>query len=280
MGGAPSQPLAFTVPSDPQTGQKVAFVARATDPDRTARVEIWVDGRRVKTCADSACLYYGGPYAAGTVTYAATSFDKAGNRASTGYKKVSIQAVDTTPPLLRVQHRPSRPQAGQRVTFIARASDPSGVAKIEIKVNGRVVKTCSAETCSCSGGPFPQGTVTYEVTAFDQAGNKAWSGRKSFVVTAPPASGASSVTGKITGERKLVNKVGASNLQHPTQAITATVKGDGSYRIDNLPDGRYRVSPLAAGKFDVISQPTHRDLTCQGRQSHTVNFHIEGVFEG
>jgi hypothetical protein len=225
-------------------------------------------------------MYLGGPYAAGTVTYAAVAYDKAGNRAATGYQRVAIQATDTTPPLLRVRHRPTRPRTGQRVTIVAQASDPSGVVKIEMRVNGRLVKTCSAETCSYVGGPFPQGTVTYEVTAFDRAGNRAWSGRERFVVTAPQPTGASRIAGRVTGQRQLVKKVGAVNLERPRQMVTAAVASNGTYQIRNLPDGRYRVYPLAGGKFEVISEPRHRDVTCRGAQSHTVNFEIKGVFEG
>lgn len=279
MGGA-SQVLVFTIPSEPKTGQKVVFVARADDPARTARIELWVDKRKVKACNDSVCLYQGGPFGAGTVTYAANAFDKGGNRTTSGWQQVTIRAADTQPPVLQVQHRPGRPATNQKVTILAQARDPAGVAKIEIKVDGRVVQTSAGEKCSYTGGPFAPGTVSYEVTAYDRAGNKAWSGRKSFVVTAPQPAGASTISGRITGQRKFCTGVAASNLDRPGKAHTASVDGGGNYRIRNLPDGRYRVYPLAGGKFDLIAEPSHRDVTCRGSGAHTVNFDIKGISEG
>jgi hypothetical protein len=118
------------------------------------------------------------------------------------------------------------------------------------------------------------------VTAYDRAGNKPWSNRKRFVVTVPQPTCASSIEGRITGQRRFVKQVGAANLQHPGALITATVDAGGQYGMANRPDGRCRVYPLAGGKFEVISQPRHRDVTCRGSQSHTVNFEMTGVFEG
>ncbi len=117
MGGA-SQVSVFTIPSRPKTGQKVAFVARAGDPARTARIELWVDKRKVKACNDSVCMYQGGPFPAGRVAYAANAFDKGGNRTTSGWQQVTIRAVDTQPPVLQVQHRPGRPATNQKVTIL------------------------------------------------------------------------------------------------------------------------------------------------------------------
>jgi hypothetical protein len=214
------------------------------------------------------------------VTCAANAFDKGGNRATSGWQQVSIQAADAQPPVLQVQHRPGRPSTHQKVTILAQARDPGGVAKIEIKVDGRVVETSTGAKCSYTGGPFPKGTVTYEVTAYDRAGNRAWSGRKSFVVTVPIPVGASTITGRITGQRQFCKTVAASNLDRPGQPHTVRVDANGNYRIANLPDGRYRVYPLPGGKFDLIAEPRHRDIACQGSGTHTVNFGIQGIFEG
>jgi hypothetical protein len=278
-GGSSNEPIVFTYPSKPKTGDRVTFVARAGDPGRTVRMEIWVDRRRVSARNDDVCKYLGGPYPARTVLYAAVAIDKAGNRTTTPYKRVTIQAADRTPPVLRVWHKPESPRAGQKVTVFAQARDKNGVGKIEIKVGGRR-KVFGGEKGSLTSGPYPKGVVNYEVTAFDGAGNRAWSGRKHFVVTAPPSTGASTLTGKIMGQRKFVRQVGASNLDRPSSPRTARVDGSGNYSIRNLPDGRYRVTPLPGGKFDVNSEPKSRNVTCKGRQTHTVNFKIKGIFEG
>lgn len=281
MGGASNEIEVFTVPSRPTTDQKVAFVARASDPSRTARIEILVNQRRVKACDDSVCMYLGGPFPAGTIRYAANAFDKSGNRATTGWQEVTVRAVDTTPPVLQVSHRPSRPRADQRVTLSAQATDPGGVAKIEVKVDGHPVRSFAGATASLTLGPFPQGTVTYEVSAFDQAGNRAWSGHKRFVVTEAQPAGRSSISGQVTNHRRHCTEVAAYNLDRPGQPRTGSVDPNtGKYRIRDLPDGRYRVVPLASGKFDLLVQPKHRDLACQGQQSHTANFEITGIFQG
>jgi hypothetical protein len=281
MSGANNEIVVFTVPSRPTTGQKVTFVARASDPSRAARIEILVNQRRVKACDDSVCTYLGGPFRAGTIRYAANAFDRRGNLTTSGWQEVTVRAVDTTPPVLRVWHQPSRPRTDQWVRIRAEAEDPGGVAKIEIKVEGRPMRTFSGATAGLSLEPFPKGTVTYEASAFDRAGNRAWSGRKSFVVTPVLPVGRSTISGRITNQRRFCKEVAAFNLDRPGQPHTGTVNRDtGKYQIRNLPDGRYRVVPVARGKLDLIARPKHHDLRCHGEQSHTADFEITGALEG
>jgi hypothetical protein len=225
-------------------------------------------------------MYLGGPYPAGTVRYAANAFDRSGNRTTSGWQKVTVQAVDTTPPVLRVQQRPGRPSTKQRVTILAQASDPSGVAKVQIKVDGHPLREFAGAKASLTVGPFPKGTVNYEVTAFDRAGNRSWSGRKRFVVVAAQPSGASTISGRITGKRRFCKEVAAFSRDRPGKPRTGRVNDQGRYVIRNLPDGRYRVVPLAGGKFDLLCKPKRHDVTCQGQQSRTASFEITGIFEG
>ena len=277
MGGATDRPLVFAIPSRPKVGQTVYFVARA---ENAVRVEILVNGRRVKSCGDSVCLYQSKPFGGGEVSYAANAFDGAGNRTSSGWQRFTIEPVDRTGPSLNVRTRPSRPRTNERVFFEIEASDPSGVAQIEIRVAGRRVKAGSGPKCSHAAGPFAKGTVNYEVIAVDGAGNRGTPARGSFVVTDPRPSGASTVSGRVTGERRFCKSVAASNVERPGQAYTASVDANGNYRIRNLPDGRYRVYPLAGGKFDLNADPRYREVTCRGSGTHTVNFRITGIFEG
>ena len=65
MGGGSQQPEIFTIPSKPAAGKRVEFVARAADPARTVRMEIWVGRQRVRTCNDDVCRFVGGPFKAG-----------------------------------------------------------------------------------------------------------------------------------------------------------------------------------------------------------------------
>jgi hypothetical protein len=281
MSGASNEIMVFTVPSKPKTGQKVAFVARTSDAARAVRIEIFVSKRKVKACNDSVCMYLGGPFPASTMRYAANAFDKGGKRITTGWKTVTIRAIDTKPPVLQVSHRPARPRANQRVTISASAKDPGGVARIEIKVDGHPTQKFTGATASLTVGPFPQGMVNYEVSAYDKAGNRAWSGRKSFVVTAAPPPGRSTIAGRVTNHHRNCKEVAAFNRDQPGKARTGLLDSSGNYRIRNLPDGRYRVVPLPSGKFSLLLNPKSRNVTCKGQQTHSgQQFEITGIFEG
>ncbi|MGA1841564.1 MAG: Ig-like domain-containing protein [bacterium] len=185
-------------PSSPNTTQKVFFTANATDAGGISKVEILVNGRIVKSCASTPCAYEEGPYPVGNVSYEAYAYDKAGNKASTGSKSLTVsrsfllprtpvivQPKDTTPPRVDIKHSPSSPNTTQKVFFTASATDTGGISKVEILVNGRIVKSCTSTPCAYEGGPYPVGNVSYEAYAYDKAGNKASTGSKSLTVSRP-----------------------------------------------------------------------------------------------
>jgi hypothetical protein len=98
-------------PENPTANQQITFSATASDRAGIDRIEILVNARKVKECPDSdSCTYRGGPYPdyAGTsVSYGANAYDKAGNRAWTGYRNVHIsEPSDTTPPTI-IEHTPT-----------------------------------------------------------------------------------------------------------------------------------------------------------------------------
>ena len=69
----------------------------------------------------------------------------------------------------------------QYITFNAEAGDQNGVARIDLLVNAQVVQTCyNATTCSWTGGPYPNSTVTYGATLTDSAGYSLWTGYKTI----------------------------------------------------------------------------------------------------
>jgi hypothetical protein len=162
------------------------------------------------------------------------------------------------------------------------------VAKVEILVNARLVKTCPGHKCEYVGGPYPEGTVTYGASAYDEAGNRAWTGYQSLTVKAakparrlkpakpPEPEGGSTISGRLTGQTDLARRVSAYNLDQPSQHFTASIAANGEFEFFDLPDGHYRVRPTA-GKVEVISEPMYREVRCRGRQSHTVNFEIKGI---
>lgn len=270
-------------PPNPTTSQKVTFVAQASDPDGIAKVNILVNARLVKECATSVCKYVGGPFPAGTVTYGANAYDKAGNRAWTGYRSLTVKAAeaDTSPPLLKISHRPTHPTTAQRVTFRALASDPSGIANIELLVNGQRVKRCAGSICRCVGGPFPAGTVTYGATALDKADNIAWAGYKHFPVTheeAPQPKGASTVSVRVTGRTDLVKGISAYSADQQGSHFQAQALGGNQFGFSNLLDGRYVVYPVGTkGKAGLEAKPSSHEVMCRGQQSHSLSFEILGV---
>lgn len=84
---------------------------------------------------------------------------------------------DTTAPFLTSNYQPVKPNDRDSIEFVAEARDPSGIQKIEIIVNARVVKECKFVTkCNYNGGPYPVGQVAYAANAVDNAGNKKFIG--------------------------------------------------------------------------------------------------------
>lgn len=100
----------------------------------------------------------------------------------------ACNATDATPPSVSASYSPSSPNITNTITFSGTASDASGIAKIEIYMNGAIKKTCSSVTsCSYAGGPYVSGDYNYEVVAYDNAipTNKGTSGVKTFKVVGP-----------------------------------------------------------------------------------------------
>ncbi len=76
--------------------------------------------------------------------------------------------------------------SNQTVTVRAEASDLDGIDHIDLYVNARVVKTCSATNCEYVGGPFPKYTgsgISYAAKVWDKTGKSTWSGYKGIRVT-------------------------------------------------------------------------------------------------
>ena len=82
-------------PSDPTSADPVTFRATASDEGGLSRVQILVNAVLAKECPGSPCEYVGGPYAAGDVTYGANAYDRAGNRAWTGYSALSVGLLNS-----------------------------------------------------------------------------------------------------------------------------------------------------------------------------------------
>jgi hypothetical protein len=175
--GAPDVTVTHS-PSRPNIEEKVTFTATATDPGGIRRVQIYINGRRVKECAESPCTYIGGPYPPGSVSYEARAWDRSNQEAVAGPK--SLTAIDIGKPKITISGSPTRPATTDKVTFTATAADPGGISKVQIYVNGKKVEECTGSPCRYIGGPYPLGSVSYYAYAYDKAGNRASSGSMSL----------------------------------------------------------------------------------------------------
>jgi len=98
--------------------------------------------------------------------------------------------ADSQAPSVGISHSPSGSSipTTQVITFTATASDNVGVARIDIYVTAPgqfpgKVKTCtSANSCSYTGGPYPQGNLSYYAVARDAAGNESTSSVTTVVI--------------------------------------------------------------------------------------------------
>jgi hypothetical protein len=79
-------------PSVVTTDDQVTFTAIASDPSGISKMTILVNAILMKTCSSSPCVYLGGPYPEGSVTYGANAWDTKDNRAWTGYQGFIVEA--------------------------------------------------------------------------------------------------------------------------------------------------------------------------------------------
>ncbi|MGA1863887.1 MAG: Ig-like domain-containing protein [bacterium] len=208
--GEPEATIAVN-PSTPTIKEKVTFTATATDPGGIKKIEIYVKGTKVKECNESSCTYVGGPYSLGSISYEAHAWDNSGNEVVAGPN--SFTTKDEDAPYVDVAHSPSRPTIEEKVTFTAKASDPGGISKVQIFVNGGRVKECPDSPCTYVGGPYPLGTVTYEAYAWDRSNLKAGTGSKSFAAldTVKPKISISASPAKPSTEEKVTFTATASD---------------------------------------------------------------------
>jgi hypothetical protein len=102
---------------------------------------------------------------------------------------ISPSTVDKTPPTINLSISPEKPTTENQVTLTASAQDESGIALIEILVDGTSVKQCRETTsCTATVGPYTLSsesegiTVNVQAQVYDSYGNRGES-VSSFVVS-------------------------------------------------------------------------------------------------
>ena len=175
-------------PSEPTGADAITLSAIASDDRNISRVQIVVDGEAVKECSGSPCVYEGGPYAGRDgITIAAVAWDSAGNEGQSGERRLSLSGTpDTTPPSVQVACSPPSPTGADPITFSATASDSEGdISRIQVLVDGEIVKECPGSPCVCEGGPYAgRDGVTVAAVAWDSAGNEGQSGERRLSLSA------------------------------------------------------------------------------------------------
>lgn len=98
-----------------------------------------------------------------------------------------VLSIPKSEPTIHLSISPENPTINDEITITVRAEDNSGkgLKKINILVNAQEVKACENSPCVFVGGPYPEGTLTYGANAYDNAGNRAWTGYLSVQVKKP-----------------------------------------------------------------------------------------------
>ena len=82
----------------------------------------------------------------------------------------NVEPVDRAPYLSRPDVSPKTPGPLDAVVIEVSARD-SDLERIEIRVPGEPAIECLSSPCTANVGPFAEGDVSYQVSAFDRAGN-------------------------------------------------------------------------------------------------------------
>ena len=80
-------------PESPDTNEEVTFTTEASDDSGIKKIQIFVSGDMAHECSESPCIYVGGPYPEGTVTYSAEAWDTEDNMAITEDKSFNVEPV-------------------------------------------------------------------------------------------------------------------------------------------------------------------------------------------
>lgn len=184
----------------------------------------------------------------------------------TEYGETVTVIQDETPPAIsRPDVSPAEPQAGDRVAITVAARDAeSGLDRIEISANRKLVQRCASARCSVTLGPFTgAGTVQYEVRAYDRAGNQA-SHADSFTVSAVSAGQPDLVvTGLETTGTATVSEDG--NIEVPVRVV---VRNQGSAEAGVFkvateytgPQGTFAAAFTVPGQGDIWYPHTNAPL--------------------
>jgi hypothetical protein len=174
-----------------QPTESATYNVGAWDPEGLRSIEIYANGSLVRTCTFSGetssreCAYTIPTYSNDTtLNLNAKITDWNWNTSWTNSRSVKRlgQTAQNQSGTVSVSANRTSYSSTDYVTYTAYASDPNGIARIDILVNAVRVKVCyGTSTCSYTGGPYgTRSSVTYAATVWDKLNNPTTTGYKSL----------------------------------------------------------------------------------------------------
>lgn len=271
-------------------GQTFVYRATATDPQGIDRIDLYVNNVRVKTCNDAICdfesTYYTNGASLRTVTLYARATDKSGWSTETPSESLTVDLNGTGTGTTTGNGNNAGSVSGwfsngnslrtdQTTTFTANASDMDGIQRIEVFVNGNLVKACDGLTGTTSnscvatlnGWNYTAGqTLSVSARVTDAYGYQTWSSTNSLSVVNP---GYNSGNGTISGSL-------SSTVLPKDGTLTYTVNAYpyGSVGLDRVEiylDGALRKTcPLYGSANTATCTETFSGANYADGSSHTV----------
>ncbi|GAA1910007.1 hypothetical protein GCM10009815_01460 [Nocardioides marmoribigeumensis] len=172
--------VAFSAPAAGSTvSGSVAVKGGAADDSMLAKVEVRVDSGTWQVASGTSSWSWTWPtgsYADGGHTLFVRATDGAGNVSSTGTRSVTVSntSADTTGPALAITTPSNGSTITGTVSVQGTVSDPSGVSKLEVSVDGRAwqnVIVRSSWSWAWVTGRLSNGAHTLRARAIDATGN-------------------------------------------------------------------------------------------------------------
>jgi len=204
--GVPNTVWISTPPTSPATtdDDTPTYDGRATDAitnivDIEYRVDggVWTDVNPFSPATGVDFTFTTSMLSDGDHKIEARAMDEAGNWETSPY--LSHDVTIAVGPQVSVGHLPLSPTHKKSVTYMAIATDPSGVSEIMLYVDGVLKNTSTMSPCTFTGGPYASETTHhYNASAKDTLGNIGWSATKSFTVGAEPSVGGGAPSFELT----------------------------------------------------------------------------------
>lgn len=235
---APAAPASLTAASVTESAVTLSWPA-ATDNVGVTGYSVYRDGQKVAdvtgTTASVSGLSCGTSYA-----FAVDAVDAAGNRSGQASAAIGTSAcppppppADVTPPQVSLSGITDGQTLSAATTVTASATDSSGIARVEFRVDGtlKATDTSAPYTTSLDPTAYASGQHQVQAAAVDPSGNTAGVVKTFQVATAapPPATGSLvEISGTISASSltSLINaKPAGAVTVRPAAGTTATVTG-------------------------------------------------------